>query len=60
MNNSLDNLDLVLIQKALGAYLLHLEKDAMYSEEVKTWSERVHQVRHKVIDILIDGEQNEL
>lgn len=59
MSIDLDLFDLVTIQKALGAYISHLEKDAHYSEEVSSWSQRIDKVRHKVIDILIDRSRSD-
>lgn len=51
---SLDQHDLVIIQKALGAYSLHLGPSSEYSDEVRSWSNVVDEVRHKVISALLE------
>lgn len=47
--------DLVLIRKALHAYMEHLNPSAMHVKEVADWRERISEVEHKISGILLTG-----
>lgn len=46
--------DLVLIRKALQAYLSHIQPSASYVKEVASWYEQVNLIQDKISKILLN------